>query len=121
MDKEKDMPRCPECGERFQNVFDASDHLLEDDDESFDPALILPNGYKLMIGSLLRCLYDQLQQGNIKEADSIIQSAYMTLFTAEMSPDIIGEIVQDMAVKNEMFDFDKKLRMFLDDNQENRG
>ena len=38
--------KCPECGEEFDNVFEATDHLLEEDEE-FDPALIsgsnLPN------------------------------------------------------------------------------
>ena len=52
----KKIPPCPECGEHFENAFDATDHLLEDDEE-FDPALVLPNGYRLMIGSLLRCIY----------------------------------------------------------------
>ena len=52
----KPIKPCPECGEQFDNVFEATDHLLEED-EDFDPALILPNGYRLMIGSLLRCIY----------------------------------------------------------------
>ena len=39
----KEIPSCPECGERFENVFEATDHLLEDDEE-FDPALILQIG-----------------------------------------------------------------------------
>ena len=118
---DNETPKCPECGEVFDNVFDATDHLLEDDDEPFDPSLILPNGYRLMIGSLLRCIYERLKAGQVEEADSIVQSAYMTLFTAEMNPDIVGEIVEDIAVKSEMIDFDKRLRTFLDDNKENRG
>ena len=42
------VPPCPEWGEQFDNVFQATDHLLEDDEE-FDPSLILPNGSRLMI------------------------------------------------------------------------
>ena len=42
--------KCHECGEEFDNSFELIDHTVEDDDE-FDPYLILPNGYRLMLGS----------------------------------------------------------------------
>ena len=39
--KKNELPSCPECGYEFNNAFEAVDHMLEDD-EQFDPALILP-------------------------------------------------------------------------------
>jgi hypothetical protein len=32
---DKEIPKCPECGWHFKNVFEAVDHLLEDDDDPF--------------------------------------------------------------------------------------
>jgi hypothetical protein len=91
------IPPCPECGERFENVFEATDHLLEDGEE-FDPALVLSNGARLMIGSLLRCLYKYANKP--EQIKSITQSTYMTLFTAETQPEAIKDIVEEMIVES---------------------
>ncbi len=37
---------CNECDVQFEDSFQLIDHVLEDDDE-FDPYLVLPNGVKL--------------------------------------------------------------------------
>ena len=95
--------KCPECGTRFENAFEVIDHMMEDDEE-FDPALILPGGYRLMIGSLLRALYDNRE--DVEYLSEILQSAYITLFTAETNPEIIGETVEDIIVESVMEDFD---------------
>jgi hypothetical protein len=105
------IPPCPECGEHFENVFDATDHLLEDGDE-FDPALILPNGYRLMIGSLLRCIYKYAD--NSEQIKDITQSTYMTLFAAEIRPEVIGRMVEDMVVASQMMDIDDDLKKLLE-------
>lgn len=105
------IPKCPECGEHFDNVFEATDHLLEDDDE-FDPALILPNGYRLMIGSLLRCLYKYADKP--EQIKDITQSTYMTLFSAEVTPDVVGSMVEDMVVASQMMDIDDDLKKLLE-------
>ena len=81
MDK---IPPCPVCGEEFDNIFDATDHLLEENDSEFDPKLILPGGYTLMVGSLLRCLYDYSDNPDMSK--SITQSTSATLYAAEASP-----------------------------------
>ena len=47
---------CHDCGITFENSFSLVDHMLEDD-EDFDPYFLLPNGHKLMLGSLLRFFY----------------------------------------------------------------
>ena len=107
----KEIPPCPECGERFENVFQATDHLLEDDDE-FDPALLLPNGTKLMIGSLLRCLYKYADKPD--QIKSITQSTYMTLFTAETQPEAIKDIVEEMIIESQMMEIDDELKQLLE-------
>jgi len=107
----KEIPSCPECGERFENVFEATDHLLEDDEE-FDPALVLPNGYRLMIGSLLRCMY---RYANSPEhIKGIAESTYMTLFTAETQPNMVAKMIQDMIVDAQMTDLDEELKQLLE-------
>lgn len=111
----KDKPdNCPECGEQFENVFDATDHLLEDDEE-FDPALVLPNGYRLLIGSLLRCMYRYADEP--EQIKTITQSTYMTLFTAETSPSTVVEVIEDMIVGSSMVGIDEELKRLLADGE----
>ena len=104
------IPPCPECGQKFENVFEATEHILEDD-ESFDPALILPGGFKLLIGSLLRYMYEHAD--NPKAIQEITQSTYMTLFAAEADSEMLGEMVEDMVVSTQMMDLDDELRKLL--------
>jgi hypothetical protein len=108
---DRSIPPCPECGEHFNNVFEATDHLLEDDDE-FDPALVLPNGAKLMIGSLLRCLYKYADKPD--QIKTITQSTYMTLFTAETQPEAIKDIVEEMIIESQMMEIDNELKQLLE-------
>jgi hypothetical protein len=107
----KGIPPCPECGMHFDNVFEATDHLLEDDEE-FDPALHLPNGARLMIGSLLRCLYKYSTKP--EQIRSITQSTYMTLFTAETQPEAIKDLVEEMIIESQMMDIDDEIKKLLD-------
>ena len=110
----KEIPNCPECGEHFENVFDATDHLLEDDEE-FDPALVLPNGYRLLIGSLLRCMYRYAD--NPENIKIIAESTYMTLFTAETQPNLIAAMVEDMIVDTQMVDLEDELKKLLEEGE----
>lgn len=106
------IPPCAVCGTEFDNIFDATDHLLEDDGEQrFDPKLILPNGYSLLIGSLLRCLYDNAE--NPTQIKKISESTYATLFAAENNPSEMRLIVEDMIIDQEMTDLDKELLELL--------
>ena len=103
----KGFPKCPECGEKFDSAFDAIDHWMEDEDD-FDPALILPGGYRLLIGSLLRGLYNNRHNPDfIKE---ITESTFATLFTAEFQPESIGGAIEDIIVETEMENFDVQLK-----------
>lgn len=105
---------CPECGQHFENVFEATDHLLEEDEE-FDPALILPNGYRLMIGSLLRCMYRYAEEP--EQIRSITQDTYLTLFTAETDPDTVVSVVEDMIVDSSMVGIDDELKQLLENGE----
>lgn len=105
---------CPECGQQFENVFEATDHLLEEDEE-FDPALILPNGYRLMIGSLLRCMYRYAEEP--EQIRSITQDTYLTLFTAETDPDTVVSVVEDMIVDSSMVGIDDELKQLLENGE----
>lgn len=107
----KPIKPCPECGEQFENVFEATDHLLEDD-EDFDPSLILPNGYRLMIGSLLRCFYRYADEP--EKIKDVAQDTYMTLFTVEMEPSTVVEVIEDMIVGSSMAEIDEELRELLE-------
>jgi hypothetical protein len=109
---DRSIPPCPECGEHFENVFQATDHLLEDNEE-FDPALVLPNGARLMIGSLLRCLYKYANKPD--QIKTITQSTYMTLFTAETQPEAIKDIVEEMIIESQMMEIDNELKQLLEE------
>ena len=108
-----DIPDCPECGEPFENVFDATDHLLEDDEE-FDPVLILPNGYKLMVGSLLRVLYEYADDP--ERIQNITQDTYATLYAAETKPKDMQRFIEDLIINEQMYDIDEELEELLNDN-----
>jgi len=108
----KDIPPCKICGEQFDNVFDATDHLIEDENgEYFDPKLILPGGYQLLIGSLLRCIYEA--STSPRSVRDITQSVYATLYAAESTPKKMKEYIEDVVVSQEMRNIDKELVHFL--------
>ena len=115
------IPPCGECGQHFNDIFEATDHLVEaGGEEEFDPKLILPGGYTLMVGSLLRCLYDYASNPDMIK--SITQSTYATLYAAEASPGTVKTIIEDMVVREQMSDFDTALAELLenesDDNED---
>jgi len=108
----KDIPPCKICGEQFDNIFDATDHLIEGENgEYFDPKLILPGGYQLLIGSLLRCIYEA--STSPRSVRDITQSVYATLYAAESTPRKMKEYIEDVVVSQEMRNIDKELVHFL--------
>jgi hypothetical protein len=116
--KFKKIPKCKICGQQFDNIFEATDHLLDDiGSEPFDPKLILPSGYQLMIGSLLRCLYDYADKPeNIRE---ITQSTYATLYAAETNPGKMKRFIEDMIIHEHMSSFDQDLVSLLEEETNN--
>ena len=105
---------CDGCGESFDNAFEYVDHFLDESDEDeFDPAIILPNGIKLMVGSLLRFIYERADRP--EEIRQITQSTYVTLFAAESGSEALEEIIEDVVVDNEMLRFDDSLKRLLNE------
>jgi len=112
---EEIINHCHECGEDFDDSFQLIDHTLEDDEE-FDPYFILPNGYKLMLGSLLRFLFSHAEEpGQIRH---ITQSTYVTLFASENGYDLVDELIEDMVVKSALQSFDEELNILLSENND---
>ena len=110
--------KCHDCGEEFDNSFDLIDHTMGDDDE-FDPYLILPNGYRLMLGSLLKFIYDEAE--DTEQIRHIAQSTYVTLFAAENGYDLIDTLIEDMIVKSSLQNFDKSLQQLLSESDKENG
>jgi hypothetical protein len=103
---------CNECGQVFESSFELVDHLLEDDEE-FDPYLVLPNGYRLLLGSMLRFIYNNA--GNPDQIKLITQSTYVTLFASENGYEPIEELIEDMVVKSALKDFDDSIKTLLEE------
>ena len=101
---------CNECNVEFENSFALIDHMLEDDEE-FDPYYILPNGFKLLLGSLLRFMFHHADEP--EQVKLISQSTYVTLVASEMGYDLVDELVEDMVVKSALVDFDEQLKQLL--------
>jgi len=111
------IPPCPICGTDFENIFEATDHLLEENESEFDPVLILGNGYKLMVGSLLRCLYGYANDP--KQIESITQSTYATLYAAEHNPGEMQGIIEDIVINEHVANLDEELKELLNNEQPN--
>jgi hypothetical protein len=95
----------------FDDSFELVDHYYEDDEE-FNPYYILPNGYKLLLGSLLRFMYNN---ADVPEQIKLItQSTYIALFASENGYSLVDELVEDMVVKSALVDFDENLARLLE-------
>lgn len=121
MSKYDEIPPCEVCGTPFDNVFEMADHMMEDDghNHEFDPCLILPGGYQLRVGSLMRLLHHHAN--NPEKIRFITQDVYATLFAAEQSEDEMREMIEDTIVEVRMENFDEKLIQFLDEMGGNNG
>ena len=109
--------KCEECKRTFPDGFEFVDHYLEDDDE-FDPSLILPNGYRLQIGSLLRFFFDNVDDP--EQIRQIAQSTYVTLFAAEQDElEVVADMIEEMVVQSEMLRFDESLNSLLKEQEPN--
>lgn len=81
------VKRCDYCGEIFPTIFDEADHLLNKDEESFDPYYPLSDGSAIRLGNLLRTFYD-----NATDADAVrelSEEIYSVLLIAEFKPDTL--------------------------------
>lgn len=111
-----EIPPCGICGQHFDNIFDATDHLVEDNGEKeFNPELVLPNGYKLMLGSMLRQLFDSADKPD--EVRTITQLTYGTLYAAENNIGMMKKLVEDAIIHEHMSDIDDELKELLEEDK----
>lgn len=102
------IPRCNICGTDFDNIFDAVNHLVEDGGETlFNPKVTLSGGYSLLIGSLLRELFDN---ANDPEAiKRITQMTYATLYASKTDDGEMKRLVNEAIVHEHMAHVDDEL------------
>jgi hypothetical protein len=111
-----EIPPCGICGEHFDNIFDATDHLVEDNGEKeFNPEIVLPNGYKLMLGSMLRQLFDSADKP--EEIRTITQLTYGTLYAAENNIGMMKKLVEDAIIHEHMSEIDDELKELLEEDE----
>ena len=111
-----EIPPCGICGQHFDNIFDATDHLIEDNGEQeFNPEIVLPNGYKLMLGSMLRQLFDNAD--NPEEIRTITQLTYGTLYAAENNIGMMKKLVEDAIIHEHMSEIDDELKELLEEDK----
>lgn len=103
---------CEVCGTHFDTVFDMVDHLQEEGEPSFDPTLLLPNGYKLLVGTLLRLVHEQSNKPS--QVRKITESAYMNLYLAETDQKQMRENIEDVLVQQFVSNLDKELKELLE-------
>ena len=110
-----EIPQCKICGTQFDNIFDAVNHLMDDEDDVFDPVIKLPNGYALLIGSLLEELYHHADDpAMIKD---ITEMTYATLYAAQTDVIQMKELVEEAIVKQHMVSIDEELKELLEEDK----
>lgn len=78
---------CTFCGEHFDNVFEAVDHL----DEKFDPEFIVSNKVRLGLGEMLYKVYSDGGQ-DLKEW---AEEMFSALYIAEKRPEQLEHFLFD--------------------------
>ena len=85
---------------------------MEDDDDTFDPLVKLPNGYSLLLGSLLEELYRNADDpAYIKD---VTEMTYATLYAAQTDVTQMKELVEEAIIKQHMVDIDEELKELLE-------
>lgn len=110
-----EIPQCKVCGTNFDNIFDAVNHLMDDEDEVFDPVLKLPNGYSLLLGSLLEELYRHADEPDVIK--DITEMTYATLYAAQTDVTQMKELVEEAIIKQHMVDIDDELKELLEEDE----
>jgi hypothetical protein len=111
-----EIPPCGICGQHFDNIFEATDHLIEDNgEEEFNPEIILPNGYRLLVGSMLRQLFDNAD--NPEKVRTITQLTYGTLYAAESDISLMKRLDEDAIIHEHMSLIDEELEELLEEDK----
>lgn len=85
---------------------------MDDDDDVFDPILKLPNGYSLLLGSLLEKLYRNAE--DVALVKDITEMTYATLYAAQTDVTQMKGLVEDAIIKQHMVDIDEELKELLE-------
>ena len=110
-----EIPQCSVCGTQFDNIFDAVNHLMEDEEDVFDPVLKLPNGYSLLLGSLLEELYRHADEPDVIK--DVTEMTYATLYAAQTDVTKMKDLVQEVIVKQHMVSIDEELKELLEEDK----
>jgi hypothetical protein len=111
-----DIPPCGICGQHFDNIFEATDHLIEDNgEEEFNPEIVLPNGYRLLLGNMLRQLFESADDP--EEIRTITQLTYGTLYAAETNVGLMKKLVEDAIIHEHMSEIDDELKDLLEEDE----
>jgi hypothetical protein len=111
-----EIPQCSVCGTNFDNIFDAINHLIEDDEEIFEPTYQLPSGYALMLGSLLEELYHNADKPDIIK--DITEVTYATLYAAQTDVVKMKDLVHQAIINQHMSAIDEELEELLKENND---
>ena len=85
---------------------------MDDEDDVFDPVIKLPNGYALLIGSLLKELYHHAHDpAMIKD---ITEMTYATLYAAQTDVIQMKELVEEAIVREHMIHINEELKELLE-------
>jgi hypothetical protein len=88
---------------------------MDDEDEVFDPVLKLPNGYSLLLGSLLEELYRNAEDAALVK--DITEMTYATLYAAQTDVTLMKELVEEAIIKQHMIDIDEELKELLEEDK----
>ena len=110
-----EIPQCKICGTNFDNIFDAVNHLMDDENEVFDPIVKLPNGYSLLLGSLLEELYHHANEPDVIK--DITEMTYATLYAAQTDVTQMKSLVEEAIIKQHMVGIDKELKELLEEDK----
>ena len=88
---------------------------MDDEDDVFEPTLNLPNGYSLLLGSLLEELYYHAEEPDTVR--KLSETTYATLYMAQFDNTKMKEIVQDAIVNEHMAEIDEELKELLEEDK----
>lgn len=88
---------------------------MDDENDAFDPILKLPNGYSLLLGSLLEEIYRSADSPD--RVKDITEMTYATLYAAQNDLVQMKELVEEAIVKQHMVEIDEELKELLEEDK----
>jgi hypothetical protein len=88
---------------------------MDDENEVFDPIVKLPNGYSLLLGSLLEELYHHANEPDVIK--DITEMTYATLYAAQTDVTQMKSLVEEAIIKQHMVGIDKELKELLEEDK----